>query len=237
MGRYFSLAILLVLLIGCASKQTQLALSDKRLSELSSQKVMLDVPFVAQPNEYCGPTALKMVLEDQGNATSLETLISFTYSPNVRGSTKSDMLGAVRRLGLVPIRLRDLPELLREINRGRSVVVFYNSALSFSKLWHFGVLTGYDLELKKVYLHTGQIPNQRMNLDFFYERWLEGDLWAMSVRPPNELPHSMVFEDMMDNLKVMINLKKIAQARELLHQILVRFPSRKELSPYREVLL
>lgn len=234
--RVLSLLILLSFL-GCVSKQTRIALSDQRLASLSSSDVRLEVPFTAQPSELCGPTALKMILDQRGIPVSLKTLSTYTYSPNVKGSTKSDMLGAVRRLGLIPIKIRSLPDLFEEVSRGKSVVVFYNSALSFSTLWHFGVLTGYDLKNKKVYLHAGNTPNQRMNLEFFYERWLEGDLWAMSFTVPGDLPRTVIFDDMMDNLRIFVSLNLIAQARELLEQLVLRFPERQELFRYRQVLL
>ncbi len=221
---------------GCASNATREALTDERLNDLPRQST-LDVPFYAQSNELCGPTALKMVLAEEGFDSPLDTLITYTYSPNLKGSTKSDMLGAVRRLGLVPIKIKSLDKLLESVTLGHPVVVFYNSGLSFHTVWHFGVLTGYDLEAKKVYVHAGEVPNQRMNLDFFYERWLEGDLWAMAISSPSSLFGEVNLDEMIENLNVLVNLDAIIPARELLKQLEERFPGRIELGPYREALL
>lgn len=222
---------------GCASKATKIAMSDPGLTKIEPQAKMLEVPFTEQSNEYCGPTALKMVLDDRGEDVGLDLLTTYTYSPNVKGSTKADMLGAVRRLGLVPLKINRLPELLREVSRGRSVVVFYNSALSFDPLWHFGVLTGYDLEARKVYLHTGDTPNRLMNLEFFYDRWLEGDLWAMTIVDPKQIPKSASFDELFENLQVFVNLGSARAAKSLLKEMTHLYPDRNELDPYIEALL
>lgn len=236
MLKIFSCLGLLFVFVSCSSTQTKHVLSDQRLRSITPQERRLAVPFTVQTQELCGPTALKMVLDSEGISSELDQLIKFTYSPQVKGSTKSDMLGAVRRLGLVPIKVRTLYELLRHISKGRAAVVFYNSAVSWSTLWHFGVLTGYDLEAEKVYLHAGESENQRMNLAWFYERWSEGDHWAMVVSTPQNLPAKIDLKEMIENIDVFINLEQLDVARALLVTLLSRYPDEKLLLSYRQIL-
>lgn len=236
MLKIFSCLGLLFFLVSCSSTQTKKAINDVRLQSITPQARRLAVPFTAQTQELCGPTALKMVLDSEGISSELDQLIEFTYSPQVKGSTKSDMLGAVRRLGLVPIKVRTLYELLGHVSKGRAPVVFYNSSVSWSTLWHFGVLTGYDLETKKVYLHTGERENRRMNLAWFYARWSEGDHWAMVVSTPQNLPGKVDLKEMIENLDVFINLEQLDVARALLTTLLARFPDDKLLLDYRRIL-
>lgn len=223
--------------MSCATSQaTKKALDDPRLAALTVQAHLLQIPFTEQTNELCGPTALKMVLDHADIPNDLATLTKYTYSPSVKGSTKSDMLGAVRRLGLVPILVRSLPELFDYISQKRAVVVFYNAGASFHTLWHFGVVTGYDLEMRKVYVHAGEAQNQRMNLSWFYERWSEGNHWAMIVSKVSDIPHNIDLPQMVDNLDIFINLEDLETARELLKVLKLRYPKEKVLVPYSEIL-
>lgn len=231
------LLLLPLLLVSCATSQTtKKALSDPRLEKLAVPSQRLEVPFIVQTNELCGPTALKMALDDAHIENDLAILTKYTYSPSVKGSTKSDMLGAVRRLGLVPILVRELPLLFDHISHNRAVIVFYNAGASFHTLWHFGVLTGYDLKMGKVFVHAGEEQNQRMNLSWFYERWSEGDQWAMVVSTVSALPQNIELSQMVENLDVFINLEDFKTARELLEVLKMRYPQEKVLSPYREIL-
>src|SRR5690606_29350513 len=101
---------------------------------------------------------------------------------------------------------------------------------------HFGVLTGYDLEEDKVYVHAGKEKHLRMNLTWFYERWSEGDHWAMAVSKVSDLPLNLELAQMIENLDVFINLEDLKTARELLKVLKLRYPQEKALIPYGEIL-
>ena len=79
-------------------------------------------------------------------------------------------------------------DLTAEIAAGHPVIVFQNLGESFAPIWHYAVVTAYDLGRGNVTLHSGQLSRTTMSLAKFERTWAGGEGWAMVVLPPNTLP-------------------------------------------------
>ncbi|NNF23796.1 MAG: PA2778 family cysteine peptidase [Rhodobacteraceae bacterium] len=148
----------------------------------------MGVPLIQQADFYCGPTSLAMVLQWSGSDVTLGEIARQSFTPKARGTYLSDMLGAARRQGQIAVTLNSFGDLLEEIEAGHPVVVFQNLGVGIAPLWHYGVVTGYDLDAKLITLHSGERDVMRMPLAAFLRSWDAGGRWAMVLLPPDQLP-------------------------------------------------
>ena len=103
--------------------------------------IRIDVPYIEQTDNYCGPASLAMVANYYGiNATPNE-IASLVYIPERKGTLQIEMTAATRNLDLVPYTMQmDLEALRAEINAERPVIVLRNLALDVYPIWHYSVL-------------------------------------------------------------------------------------------------
>jgi tetratricopeptide (TPR) repeat protein len=147
------------------------------------------VPFVAQTDYQCGPAALAMALGAAGRAAELQALIEAVYVPARRGSLQPEMLAQPRRESMLPIALdARLGSLLRAVADGVPVIVFQNLGLSWSPIWHYAVLIGYDLSEGTVVLHSGTQASMPMSIDTFERTWSRAGAWSMIIVDPSRIP-------------------------------------------------
>ena len=181
--------IFLVVLGGCRTLPPPTALSADTAAALPRQVELRDVPYFAQEDFQCGPAALAMVMKRAGAAVDPEALKPEVYLPEREGSLQIEMLGAVRRHGLVAYQMSPvLGEVLEEVARGTPVVVLQNLALDWYPMWHYAVVIGYDLDNKEVILRSGRESRQRISLVVFENTWARSAHWAMVAVPPEKVP-------------------------------------------------
>lgn len=110
-----------------------------------SEKVSLDVKFVNQYENYCGPASLEMVLDYYGlNYTQKELAKMIDMNVN-EGVSPSDIIDLVKELGFnkSSIASCDLGVLLYSVDKGYPVIVrTYDSNLEKA---HYMVVVGYDI--------------------------------------------------------------------------------------------
>lgn len=178
--------LLLVILGGCAGRQTEALLADPH--GLPPQAEVVSVPFHPQRDKACGPASLAMVLAWSGLPTSPDSLSPQVYTPDREGSLGSDMMAAARRHGRLAVPVLGLRAVLAELAAGHPVVVFQNLGLETKPVWHFAVAIGYDLPRRRIILHSGVDARVAMPLDTFEHTWARTGHWAMVVLPPDRLP-------------------------------------------------
>lgn len=185
---------------GCAAPQSaalreSLAPGGTGVERLPEQ-ARLEVPFVAQTEYQCGPASLAMVLGAAGQPVALESLIDAVYLPARRGSLQAEMLAQPRRAGMFSVRLEPrLDAVLRTVADGTPVLVFQNLGLSWAPVWHYAVLTGYDLRVGRVVLHSGTHESMPMSLATFERTWARTGYWAMIVTDPSHVPRTVQLGD------------------------------------------
>lgn len=188
---HLTLAILFLLLTGCAAAPQSAALLQQTSARADlPAKVLLDsVPFYPQEDYQCGPAALATVLQASRVSVIPDALVSQVYVPARQGSLQIEMLAAPRRYGRVTHVLPpDLEGVLREVQGGRPVLVMQNLGLDWYPQWHYAVIVGYDLNAGDVILRSGLIRDYRLALPVFERTWRRAGHWAVLVLPPEELP-------------------------------------------------
>ena len=98
------------------------------------------------------------------------------------------MIGAARRRGALTVPLSGFDDLTAEIAAGHPVIVFQNLGEVWAPIWHYAVVTAYDLQRGSVTLHSGQLSRTAMSLGKFERTWAGGEGWGMVVLPPGALP-------------------------------------------------
>ena len=175
------------LLSACATPQvTQL---HQAAPGMAQQAELKSVPFFAQKEFECGPAALAMVMAASGVAVTPEALLEQVYLPARKGSLQVEMLAATRRQGLLAYVLKPaLQDLLQEVAHGHPVLVLQNLSLPIYPVWHYAVVTGYDLQRNTIALHSGETERLEMSLFTFERTWARGNYWAMLALAPQQLP-------------------------------------------------
>ncbi len=174
---------------GCATAPQMAALERAWPAAWPDQVLLGTVPFFAQEDHLCGPASLAMVAQAAGRDVSPAQLTPQVYLPGREGALQQEMLAATRRMGLLPYVLApDLRSLLTEVAAGEPVLVLQNLGLSFSPLWHYAVVIGYDRTTQDLILHSGVTARQRMPVSTFEQTWARGGNWAVRVTSSAQLP-------------------------------------------------
>ena len=175
---------LLVLLGGCSS----LPSLREPPHDLPAQAYVA-TPFFAQQIHHCGPAALAGALGAAGFETTPEVLAPQVYLPGREGSLQLELLAATRGSGRVAYVLEPtLEAALREVAAGHPVLILQNLGLSWHPRWHYALLIGYDLDARRVTLHSGTRQDYDTALVTFERTWARAERWAVVIAPPGSLP-------------------------------------------------
>ncbi len=191
-------ACAVIVLAGCAAPQSaalraaQSAEGARSTQTLPARAAVDDVPFVAQSDYECGPAALAMTLAAAGRPVALQRLVDAVYLPARKGSLQAEMLAQPRRESMlsIPVAPR-LASVLQLVADGVPVLVFQNLGLSWTPIWHYAVLVGYDLPAGVVVLHSGTEASMPMSIDAFERTWARAGSWSMIVVDPARIPASV----------------------------------------------
>ena len=151
---------------------------------------MSGVPLIQQEAFYCGPTSIAMVMQWSGHDITQQDVAALAFSPGAGGTYLADMTGSARRLGQLAVEIRSFDALMSEVAAGHPVIVFQNLGLAIAPVWHYGVVTGYDLQKDEVYLNSGQLDQMVLPFALFERTWRRGGFWGLVVLPPDDLPVS-----------------------------------------------
>lgn len=140
----------------------------------------LDVPFVPQTGDTCGPAALAMVLRYWGRAASHEALADELDARELRGVAGSRLAEAARSRGLTAVAYKGDAEQLREyVGKGRPLIVAWDMGRG---RFHNVVVVGFDGE--DVVVHDpAQGASRTVARGTFEERWAGAGHWTLLVMP------------------------------------------------------
>lgn len=183
MSHFFRLILCISFIIsGCARHVPTFSENPQRDIEL------VDIPFFAQKDLQCGPAALAMVLKSQGVETDPDTLAPQIYLPDRRGTLQLELVGAVRRHGLIPYVIDPKPDaLVAQLVEGRPVLILQNLGAGPVDRYHYAVVVGI-LPGKKVVLRSGSERRLVMNEDRFVWSWQKAGTWGLVTLRPGEIP-------------------------------------------------
>jgi tetratricopeptide (TPR) repeat protein len=216
--------IFLFLPVACATGQLQSEKIRNTLPPISDSKEILNVPFVEQDRNECGPATLTMVLRFYNKDVHVDDLLASTYSPKKNGTLQSDLIGAARRQGMMAIVVRNFPSALMEVDAGNPIIVFENLGLSWYPQWHYAVLHGYNLNQKTVTLHSGPNADIKENITEFEKSWRGGDYWSLLVFQPEQLAASASELDHIASASALEEISHLKAAETAYSSILQRWP-------------
>lgn len=174
-------------LAGCAV-QTPRILSDVPV-DLPRRVELAQTPFFPQEEYQCGPAALATALSAAGLPTRPDALVDEVFLPARQGSLQLEMLAGGRRHGAVTTPIPGtLDAVMREVAAGHPVVVLLNLGLSWSPLWHYAVVIGYDVDAGEFQLRSGTTERLAMPFRTFEHTWNRSERWAFVALPPGDLP-------------------------------------------------
>jgi len=159
-------------------------------------RVTLAAPFFPQTEYQCGPAALATLLVHSGVDTNPDALSPQVYLPGRQGSLQIELVAATRRHGRIPFILPpDVDALLAELRAGRPVLLLQNLGTRSTPVWHYAVLTGYDLERNGFLLNSGDVQGMQTPAPTLLRTWNWGGNWALVALPPGDFPATAADED------------------------------------------
>jgi hypothetical protein len=226
-GRLISTLFLvgvLHLLSACSTVSHQTAEFFRQPPLVPEKIEIANVPFIKQSWGTCGPATLAMAMQWAGEYVSMMDLETKVYTPEMKGSIKTDMITATRRQGLLAIPIEGMQALISEIAAGHPVIVFQNLALSWLPNWHYAIAYGYDLPSRELILHTGPLKHHHLNFSDFESSWGLAGYWALVVLPPDRLS---VSANEVAHVKAAAGIEQAGQAgraQKAYQKILTRWP-------------
>ena len=228
-GWLAGLALLLMLLSGCATQTTALRSSVR--ADLPRHAELKATPFIAQARYQCGPAALAMSLRAAGFAVDADALVSQVYLPQREGSLQVEMLAAGRRNGAFSMTLPPrMDALLAELAGGTPVLIFQNLSLPIMPKWHYAVAIGYDLDRGDIILRSGTTERMVMSMATFEHTWARSGYWAMVTLPPGALPKTAAEAPAVDALVAFEKNSPPAAARKAYAAGVQRWPDNMALA-------
>ncbi len=173
--------------------------------------ILLDVPFIEQTDNLCGPASLAMVANYYGQNVTAEDVANLIYIPEKKGSLQIEMQAAARSLGLVAYSMNmDLASLRSEINAERPVIVLQNLAFNIYPIWHYSVVTGRAPNNDYLLLHSGRHEYYRSSWTTFENTWRRGKYWALIAAPVGDIPNSVTEQEAVN---AALDLEKVGKFR------------------------
>ena len=170
------------------------ALSSSSLSQINNvppTATVTGVPFFAQDELQCGPAALAMALNWSGLSILPSEVSKEVYSPNLKGSLQSSLIGAARRHGRVAYPITGGRSLLTEVSASHPVIVLVNLGFAWFPKWHYAVVIGYDQKKGKIILHSGLKKGEVLSFWTFTNIWKRSGYWGLLVLPPDQMPENV----------------------------------------------
>lgn len=163
-----------------------------------AKAIVEKVPFFAQEELQCGPAALAMALNWSGIAIQPSDLAPEVFTPDLKGSLQSALIGATRRHNRVAYAITGSEALLAELSAGNPVIVLVNLGLSWYPKWHYAVVIGFDQEREEIILHSGLTASEHLGSRVFMNIWRRSEYWGLLVLPPDRLPAGAVEGDWLE---------------------------------------
>ncbi len=202
------IAISFSLLASCVAPQTR-QLSNERPKDLPTKAFVKNVPFYPQKEFHCGPSTLAMTMNFHGMNLTPQELAKDVFIPGRKGSFQVEMKAAVRKRGMLAYELTpELVYLLAEVSVGHPVIILQNKAIKYYPVWHYAVVIGYDLDKKRIYLHTGKNKNYSVSMSVFEHTWKRSNRWAMVTLPAGTLPND---RNQINILQAAVDLEEVGQ--------------------------
>ena len=130
----------------------------------------LDVPFVKQHSQFCGPAALSSVLRYYGLSISQEEIGKKVYTPKLKGALISDLENFAKSKGFKTLSGQaDIEKIKSFIDNNIPVIVLVDLGFWIVSKPHYLVVVGYNE--KGFIVHTGYEKNKLIPYKEFKKIW------------------------------------------------------------------
>lgn len=224
--KYGLLLNIIILFTGCASitRQSESLYDNTTDHNIQRAAHTTKVPFILQKQDHCGPATLTMNLNWLGANVSTDQITKEIFNKAAKGTFKSDMVFGAKTFGYVPVRISKLTEMFNEIAEGNPVIVFQNLGFNWYPLWHYSLIHGYDLESKKIYMHSGEDQNKELDIIKFERSWNRGGYWAIVLKNPGVIAK---VSTQAQNIRAAVFFEKMSmnfRAQKHYHAIIEKWP-------------
>ena len=156
---------------------------------------VLDVPFIAQKPNYCGPAALAMLANYYGHPVTQDEIASAIYLPDIGGTLTSELSDYARRFNLWVRQYHGtLDDLHQKLDAGVPLLVLGK----FGDQPHYFVVLGWDKFRQVVTVHSDTRPRYEMRLEDFQRHWDRAGNWTLLVCPPEKATWRLSAEEQND---------------------------------------
>jgi len=140
----------------------------------------LEVPFIAQKPNYCGPAALAMIASFYGHNVTQDEIASAIYLPEIRGTLTPDLADYAQRFNLWTRQYGGTrADLHQKLAAGIPMIVLGR----LGNHYHYFVVL--DYRGSELIVHSDTRANLRLSEDDFLRWWNRADRWTLLVCPPD----------------------------------------------------
>src|SRR5580704_3197644 len=137
---------------------------------------ILDVPFIAQQPNYCGPAALAMLANYYGHPVTQDEIAGAIYLPDIGGTLTSELGDYARRFNLWVRQYRgSMDDLRQKLSVGVPLLVLGK----FGEQPHYFIILGWDNFRQIVTVHSDARPRLEMHVEDFQRYWERTGDWTM----------------------------------------------------------
>jgi len=173
---FLLLPLIVVGISGCATPR-----SDARRSTPRAYWGALDVPFIAQKPNFCGPAALAMLANYHGKRVTQDDIAGAIYLPEARGTLTTELANYAQKFNLwVRQYTGSETDLRQKLAAGVPLLVLGR----FGNQYHYFVVLGVDDFRQTVMAHSDTRAGVEFSQDEFRRFWDRADRWTLLVCPP-----------------------------------------------------
>jgi len=179
---YFFLAIIVFLNAGCLS--TSVSSLELHIKDNPGSGVILDVPFVKQKKEFCGPAALSSVFAFWQRPVTQDRIAKDIFRPELCGVLNIDLERYARDSGFwAKGDDSDFEDLKSCVLEGIPVIVMQKLHPFILNRNHYTVVTGFSDKHQAIIEHTGSSGSVIRSYRGFKSNWYAAGGWMLKVMP------------------------------------------------------
>lgn len=131
---------------------------------------VLNVPFIKQKDDFCGPAALSSVFSFYGVDIPQEEIAKYVYIKQLKGALITDLENYAKKQGFKTIlKNSNIDEIKTFIDRGIPVIALTETGFWLISSPHYIVITGYNGE--GIIANTGYEYRKIIPYREFEKRW------------------------------------------------------------------
>lgn len=130
----------------------------------------LDVPFVKQRTDFCGPASLSSVMAYFGDKVDQDEIASSVYNPKLKGALITDLQNFAKERGFQTIlKSSNIEEIKSFIDQKKPVIALIDLGFWVISKPHYVVIVGYNQD--GFFLNTGYKEKEFMSYRDLQEKW------------------------------------------------------------------